>query len=167
MIAFLIVLMLFGLNGCIFSNKKPEATITAKPLSGNAPLEVLLDATQSNDPDGEIEEYVWDFGDGKRGRGERVTHTFQGKGTYNVQLTVTDDGGKETTSNIEITVTNTRPTLRVLSSPSSLKGEAPFKVSLDLSNSNDPDGTIEEYRVDFGDGETKKGSDILSDITHT
>ncbi len=163
----LLALLLFGLSGCFLTNKDPEPQITARPLSGNAPLEVFFDATGSEDPDGEIEEYSWNFDDGSQGAGEKITHTFQGKGSYNVELTVTDDGGSEVSTNIDITVTNTSPKLRVHSTPSSLEGNVPFEVKLDLSDSDDPDGTIENYEVDFDDGETAEGTDILEKITHT
>jgi len=49
--------------------------------------------------------YEWDFDDGSTGTGETVTHSYQYPGTYNVELTVSDSEGTETTAKTEITVT--------------------------------------------------------------
>ena len=46
-------------------------------------------------------------------------------------------------------------------------GEAPVVVTFDLSGSNDPDGTITAYTLDFGDGSTvHEGTDVSVDVTH-
>lgn len=50
-----------------------------------------FDATQSNDPDGSITSYEWDFGDGNTGSGATVTHTYAADGCYPVTLTITDN----------------------------------------------------------------------------
>lgn len=54
---------------------------------------VDFDATNSEDPDGEIVSYAWDFGDGSTGSGVSPSHTYAKRGTYEVTLTVTDDEG--------------------------------------------------------------------------
>ena len=56
---------------------------------------VILDASASYDPDGEIVLYRWDFGDGFRGVTDKpsVEHTYPGDGTYTVTLWVEDDYG--------------------------------------------------------------------------
>src|SRR5690606_3997177 len=72
-------------------NQAPVASFVADPSSGVAPLEVSFDASGSEDPDGEIVSYEWDFGDGNSGEGAVVSHTFEEPGSYEVTLTVTDD----------------------------------------------------------------------------
>ncbi|UCH89307.1 MAG: PKD domain-containing protein [Thermoplasmata archaeon] len=47
----------------------------------------------SNDPDGEIIQYIWNFGDGNVGYGEIVYHRYMIPGEYKVTLTVLDDCG--------------------------------------------------------------------------
>ncbi|KSW12473.1 hypothetical protein CF15_07055 [Pyrodictium occultum] len=47
----------------------------------------------SYDPDGNITEYHWDFGDGTVASGAIVTHVFEKPGVYNVTLTVVDNTG--------------------------------------------------------------------------
>ena len=61
---------------------------------------VTFDASTSSDPDGNIELYSWDFGDGDTGTGVTATHVYTVKGTYVVTLTITD--------NDELTDTATR-----------------------------------------------------------
>lgn len=73
------------------TNQPPVASFTADPLSGEAPLFVLFDATESSDPDGAVVSYNWDFGDGNAENGKIAAHDYEFPGTYTVNLTVTDD----------------------------------------------------------------------------
>lgn len=76
----------------IIRNKNPnaEAGPDALALVG-VPLH--LDGTKSYDTEGKIVNYTWDFGDGKKGYGAQVNHTYTHFGTYYVMLTVLDDRG--------------------------------------------------------------------------
>jgi PKD repeat protein len=73
------------------ANQPPVASFTADPPSGEAPLLVFFDARESRDPDGAVDSYNWNFGDGTAGSGEIVTHEYDFPGTYTVSLTATDD----------------------------------------------------------------------------
>lgn len=76
------------------SNQSPVASFMASQYSGEAPLDIYFDASYSNDPDGTITSYQWDFDDGTRAKGETVEHTFDNsKLSYDVRLTITDDEG--------------------------------------------------------------------------
>ncbi|HEX4953744.1 MAG TPA: PKD domain-containing protein [Thermoanaerobaculia bacterium] len=56
-----------------------------------------VDGSASFDPDGEIVEWHWDFGDGKTADGPQAFHTFaDASQSYPVTLTVTDGDGFET-----------------------------------------------------------------------
>jgi len=88
------------------TNKSPVIEFVAEPRTGNAPLEVFFDASASHDPDGKIETYQWDFKDGTKGNGELIQHTFDSNGFYNVELTITDDEGSESTITIMIIVSS-------------------------------------------------------------
>lgn len=70
-------------------NQPPTAAAT---ISCNL-LECSFNGTGSDDTDGTITSYVWDFGDGQAGSGATTTHTYAGAGPRTVKLTVTDDDG--------------------------------------------------------------------------
>lgn len=44
--------------------------------------------------------------------------------------------------------------------------EVPVEITCDISGSNDPDGTIASYEVDYGDGLTDTGTDVTDVLTH-
>ena len=62
-------------------------------MTGIAPLLMTFDGGGSTDVDGAIVSYDWVFGDGETAVGRAVNHTFQRRGSYQVQLTVVDDMG--------------------------------------------------------------------------
>lgn len=63
-----------------------------------------LDGTNSSDPDGEVVEYIWDFGGGITKKGKTVEHAFEEPGIYEVELTVVDDEGNSSTDTVLIEV---------------------------------------------------------------
>ena len=64
-----------------------------KPLVGE---KVIFDASASHDPDGTIERYKWDFGDGPiEAAGAIVEHSYSVAGKYRVRLIVVDNWGFE------------------------------------------------------------------------
>ena len=85
-------------------NVPPEADISA-PAEGTAESPVTFSSSGSVDTDGEIVEYVWDFGDGSPVSNEAdPTHTYAEEGTYTVTLTVTDDREGTDTATFTVTV---------------------------------------------------------------
>jgi PKD repeat protein len=63
-----------------------------------------FDATASNDPDGSIVAYAWNFGDGTVGTGASASHAFARPGTYTVTLGVADSAGLTASTFWRITV---------------------------------------------------------------
>lgn len=82
-------------------NQPPTASFTATPTG----LSAAFDASASADPDGTIDTYAWNFGDGATGSGLTTNHTYAAPGTYNATLVVTDNGGLTGTSSVPVTVT--------------------------------------------------------------
>jgi len=140
-------------------NLSPEASFTATPATGDAPLDVRFDAMASRDPDGTIVSYAWDMGDGTMKTGENPRHTFMTAGSYNVRLTVADDGGATDVASRMVVATtdggNSPPTAAFTASTTD--GDAPLIVNFDGTASTDPDGAIAIHRWDFGDGSTGQG----------
>jgi len=68
-----------------------------------------FDGTPSSDPDGTVNGWAWDFGDGNTASGAAPAHVFPAAGSYTVQLTATDnDGASDIVSE---TVSVTEPAL--------------------------------------------------------
>ncbi len=65
---------------------------------------VTFDGSKSADPDGQIADYRWDFGDGTDGTGATPQHAYDRVGTYDVTLVVVDDHGATTTSSFAVEV---------------------------------------------------------------
>lgn len=81
-------------------------------------LSCNFDGSASSDSDGSIVSYAWSFGDGGTDSGVSVAHTYAASGTFNVSLTVTDDGGATNTTTRAITVTDPgNPTISLSTSP--------------------------------------------------
>lgn len=75
------------------------------PYSGNVCTPIDFEGTASDPDGGSITSYLWDFGDGETALGSAVTHVYranEGDRTHRVRLTVTDDEGGESSSEVEI-----------------------------------------------------------------
>ncbi|HWL92136.1 MAG TPA: PKD domain-containing protein [Phycisphaerae bacterium] len=134
-------------------NQKPIATFTVEDAASDSGVEGItrrFNAASSRDPDGTIEEFRWDFGDGGQALGRTVNHTYAVGGTYTVRLTVKDNRGERVFTQRTIFVNaapNAEFTFEVDESDTLL-------LSFDGSGSSDVDGEIERFDWDFGDGET-------------
>ena len=89
----------------ILPNMLPLAVYTS-PSSCFAREDIEFNASASSDPDGKIESWIWDWGDGQTQEIHtwRVSHFFIKPGTFNVTLTVRDDRGGENTTSMTIEV---------------------------------------------------------------
>ncbi len=140
------------------TNHAPVAAITATPSSGSAPLEVLLDASGSYDPDTEVGDhiirYTWDIeGDGVY---EKITFvpflvvTYDTPGIFTPSVSVTDSWGAISigTAFVNINILdNVAPTASLIADP--LLGDIPLTVAFDATASTDTDGSIVRYDWDF------------------
>ncbi|MFK7903035.1 MAG: PKD domain-containing protein [Nitratireductor sp.] len=130
-------------------------TVNALPIADAgfdvevAPLEeVIFDGTRSEDSDGSIAQYLWDFKDGSNGVGETVSHAFEKPGTYFVELKVLDNTGHANAFDVSSVrvVVNEKPT--AIAGPNI--AVAPGEVfTLDGQDSFDVNGEISSWRWDF------------------
>ncbi len=87
------------------TNAEPKAVFTVSTDSVRVGEAVSFDGTSSTDPDGEIAEFAWEFGDGGKAEGASVAHAYQQAGDFVVRLTVTDSGGRSSTADQTVVVT--------------------------------------------------------------
>ena len=132
-------------------NQIPTALITATPTSGNIPLTVSFSGSGSNDPDGTIDSYIWEFPDGTTLTNSEVSRTFTTAGSYTVKLIVMDNSG--TSEEAEVVINAIKPLISPTASATYTpqSGNAPLTVSFDGSESSDPDGDIVKYEWIFTD----------------
>ncbi|MHA1972645.1 MAG: PKD domain-containing protein, partial [Candidatus Hodarchaeales archaeon] len=60
------------------NNQSSTASFSYYPENPVVNRTIAFNASNSTDPDGTIENYEWDFGDGKKAEGEIVTHSILG-----------------------------------------------------------------------------------------
>ncbi|MBT8400044.1 MAG: PKD domain-containing protein, partial [Rhodothermia bacterium] len=82
---------------------RPEAAFAVSGTLEAGTL-VSFDGTSSSDPAGADLQYSWDFGNGKRGGGQRVTHTYLAAGSYDVTLVASGSFGATDTTRQTIVI---------------------------------------------------------------
>jgi PKD repeat protein len=141
---------------------RPSFTFT--PTAPADHQAVLFDAGASQ-PQGGIESYDWNFGDGNRGSGRTTSHEYSMAGTYVVTLTITDAYGRSASTSQAISVgAGTNPSAAFVFSPTEpLPGQ---QVNFNAAASVPAPGrTIVRYRWDFGDG-SPSGSGVQASHTY-
>jgi PKD repeat protein len=113
---------------------------------------VTFNAAESHDPDGYIVAYEWDFGDGTTAMEITTFHAYENNSLYTVTLTVTDNDGATGLATTMKNVLNRSP-LAVFTEDATTVAENET-IHFDASGSYDPDGTIDSFEWDFGDGTT-------------
>jgi PKD repeat protein len=110
----------------------------------------------SNDPDGNIVNWTWNFDDGTPlSFKPNPQHTYANGKIYNVTLTVKDNESASNSITKKINVMNNPP---VADFVYALVGDSKH-VRFDASNSSDVNGTIVSYFWEFGDG--KNSTDVI------
>lgn len=81
------------LAACGPGNIRPIAKFSVSQKMGDPLTTFAFDGSASNDPDGSVVAYAWDFGDGATAAGKTTSHVFSEPADYDVTLTVTDTTG--------------------------------------------------------------------------
>lgn len=137
----------------------PNASFVYSPANPAENETIYFNASESEDPDGDIVSFDWDFGDGTTGTGETVTHQYGSSGGFTVLLKVTDDDGNIDTATQTISVgDNQNPVAAFTYSPSSPGVDQ--DIYFNAADSSDPDGSIVAYDWDLGDGTTDSGVSV-------
>ena len=161
-------------NGVNPVNHAPIPKASASATSVLTFEDVTLDASQSKDPDGWIENFTWIIEDyhGKeyfRVYGREVSVSFNHSGVYFIDLIVRDDKGRTARlaadnpyARLSIEVLNRLPVVPDLRNRTAEVGEP---VQFNASSAYDPDGTIQVVEWDFGDG--TQGEGFIVEHTYT
>ena len=122
-------------------NQHPIVEFTYTPFSPIVGANIIFNATASRDPDGNITNYAWNFGDGNITTITEpvIAHSYASAGSYDITLTVTDDDGatNSTSKVIEVysevdsfdTGTGTYPSIM-----GTHKGEIKPSANINVSN---------------------------------
>ena len=86
------------------NGQPPIAAAGANVTSGFAPLTVNFSSKGSYDPDGTIESYAWNFGDGTSSNTPNPVKVYNSAGSFTAVLTVTDNSGLTDAESVVITV---------------------------------------------------------------
>ncbi|MBI1973792.1 PKD domain-containing protein, partial [Candidatus Micrarchaeota archaeon] len=111
--------------------------------------------TRSSDPDGMIASYSWDFGDGSTGVGQTVSHFYSQPDDYQVMLTVTDDDGETSTSDIGVRALANLPPSGNITQISACFETQPCTF---IAQGSDTDGYVARFLWDFGDATQPSGA---------
>ena len=87
------------------SNIAPEANINLSAYAGIAPLKIQAESLGSHGPN---VVFKWDFGDGNTVEGESLQYTFLEPGSFEVRLTV-EENGQSVTAKESVTVLSPQP----------------------------------------------------------
>jgi PKD repeat protein len=147
-----------------FAINLPPTADPGGPYTGEEGVAVSFNGSVSSDPDGTIDWYDWDFGDGTmlNDAGAKPSHTYATADNYVVTLTVTDDGDKQDTQ-------TTQAVIGMGNQPPTCDAGGPYAGAVDVpvqfegAGSSDADGTIARYDWEFGDD----GTDTRLNPTHT
>jgi len=139
-------------------NESPVAKAGKDRLVGVGEV-IIFNGSLSKDPDGAISSYGWDFGDGQTRNGAQVRHQYEAAGEYEVVLQVIDNTNASNNSDSDtLTVTvNEAPKPIITTKGAFCAGE---EAVLSAKDSTDSDGTIVQYRWNFGDGTSSEGQEV-------
>ena len=140
------------------ADEKVIAVLAADTLTGMAPLKVVFNGADSQDPDGQISEYAWEVDGGGFTAGEATFEkTFEQVGTYTVRLRVTNNKGDFDIAEKKVEVTAGEIPVAVIE-VLNIDGGKYFvnkTYTFDGAKSSSPAGTISKYEWDFGDASQK------------
>ena len=143
------------------NSRPPVAALALGASPAVTGRQTLLDASASHD-DGTIARYRWDLDgnptNGPDGDGFEVdggvastrTAVFGAHGSHTVRVEVTDDADASTVASLTFDVTDAPTPGTLGATPTQPRPNT--AVALSVTGASDPDGTIDHYEWDFGDG---------------
>gem|GEM_PF-4463066 len=144
-------------------NQLPTAKISGS-ANGFSDETLKFDGSESNDTDGTITKWEWNFGDNTTAQGEIVNHSYDQRGTYTITLTVTDDNldTNNTSMTLIISQPNNPPTKPSITGSQTINISEDFIITI---QSVDTDNDSIRYHIDWSDGSNTTVSDYLKNET--
>ena len=128
------------------TNRAPTAVATASPTTGEPPLLVAFNGTQSSDPDpGDTLSYAWDLdADGAYddATSPTPTYTYTASGVYVASLRVTDTRGATSTASVTIDVGSSAPTATIATPTSATTWAVGDRIQFTGSGTDTQDGAL-------------------------
>ncbi len=140
-------------------NSAPVPDFTA-PERACLEQETIFDASGTTDDTANTLVYHWDFGDGTRAEGVRVTKAYQRSGTFKVTLTVNDN------ENTPCSARSKEGVIKIVKPPLADAGEdieacipyqQEYKINFSAGRVKNAEAKDLTYAWDFGDGESGSG----------
>ncbi len=114
--------------------KPPVANFTATPVTAIVPARIQFNDTSTNVPTS----WQWKFGDGNTSSERNPVHTYEGVGTYDVNLTVWNAYGSDSVTKTDY--------ITVVEAPVFLEGWTYRKL---VTIAGSPDGVLTDYQMRF------------------
>jgi PKD repeat protein len=144
----------FAFPACQPGGNQPPVAEANGPYNGTVGTAVSFTSAGTMDPDGTIQSYLWDFGDGTPASNDaNPMHVYTTAGMFTVTLTVTDNQGAPDSDTATVTITGgggNLPPVAEANGPYS--GAVGAQIAFSSAGSVDPDGSIASYSWNFGDG---------------
>lgn len=144
-----------GNGGGTQTTNNPPTADAGGPYTGYYVNQTIkFDGSNSDDSDGSITSWAWNFGDGNTGSGETINHSYTSAGNYTVTLTVTDNEGTtdqdtESVKISEVPLVNLPPEItNVEHIPDSVKSNDNVTITAYVI---DPDG-IDSVKLHYDKG---------------
>ena len=132
----------------LIDDRPPRCSIDASNTTGTIKDQFTFTAN-ATDPDGTVNGWTWDFGDGAESKSRTAKHTYNKPGSYTVRLTVQDDDGSNAQALAVIVVIDTPP--QAVASLGAAQAETQKRVQFKGDQSHDLEGPV-TFQWDFGDG---------------
>lgn len=122
-------------------NQNPAAVANVNPLQAGVNEAINFDGSQSNDNDGQITAYLWNFGDGSTSTQATVTHSYSQAGNFTYSLLVTDNDGGTGQATGQVTILEGASRLSVDPSSGTIAAGGSQMIRITLDAVGLPNGT--------------------------